>query len=205
MRPILAAMKLMSFSMGRRLKIELDKLKANNYFYPNSERDYPNTTKSLLPKRYLQGSRFDESTIVTKTQWIWKPDHADIMTFDDLGMVYRNSMSYLKQSFCDFILYLSAVSLCRNAKKDMTSVDDMQFLCMLIVAKHLGHTYWSKKALDYYFNNRPVNSGSRYQGLDNVLGAIYWYFKGMTIPEQPDYDSIDFFRMWKPVIGWLRS
>lgn len=182
-------------------------------FYPNIDRDYPGTTKSIFPQYWKAGQRFDDRTIIEKDGWIWKPNYRDISDPSDWAMDIRALKLWFLYPLVmlgDLFSIIGTLVATLITDKDPTNCDDMQALMKMIQAKLIYSTPFSWLNRKLYFKLRPKNQGNSGEWLtvnpypDNaVMGAISWFFSGFA--DKGNYNSPDFIPRWKLVLDWLRK
>ncbi len=201
----------------------------SGFRYQNTERDYPGTKKSLLPQFWKKGAMIEDVQVSEKDQWLWRPDGADLCGPNDCAMFIRamgSKLFYPTLWILDFFLILGSLSIWFSSRNNKDSVDDMQFLLLLAQAKQKFPTPFSYISRKVYFALRPKNYGNeehidkvtlnKFRLLegneidDPVMGAIAWYFRPpntmlLSGEDKGKYDSLEFIKLWRPIIAWLRN
>lgn len=199
------------------------------FFYPNVERDYPGTKKSLFPIYLKKGERIEDTRWATKDGWKWEPNAADLCGPNDIAMFLRalgNKMAYPIIFLLDAFLVIGSITHCLSYARDKDNVDDMQFLLLLCQSKAIMPTPLSWASRKLFIALRPRNLGNE-EHIDNrtlnkitllpsgeiddpIMGAIAWYFRPPWTrlkngTDRGGFDSPMFVDMWRPVVKWLKA
>lgn len=199
------------------------------FTYPNVERDYPGTKKSLLPIYWKKGDRIEDTRYAWEDGWKWEPNGPDLCGPNDIAMFLRaigNKMAWPIIFLLDAFLCIGVVIHCLSYAKEKDRVDDMQLLLLLCQSKISFQTPLSWLSRKLYFALRPKNLGNE-DHVDNrtlnkitllqsgemndpIMGAIAWYFRPPWTQlkdgtNKGGHDSPEFVDKWRPVIKWLRQ
>ena len=202
---------------------------ARCFFYPNTERDFPGTKKSLLPIYWKKGERIEDTRWADRDGWKWEPNAPDLCGPNDIASFLRAmdcKMAWPIVFLLDAFLCLGALAHCLSYARDTDNCDDMQFLLLLCQSKVTMPTPLSWLSRKLFIALRPKNLGNEDhvdsrtlnkitllqsgEINDPIMGAIAWYFRPPWTrlkngTDRGGHDSPEFVDKWRPVVKWLRS